>query len=46
MTLRPVRLSLSARGHRTQTITLRMKLPDPLAYPLHQLGKLYLALEY
>ncbi len=42
MTLRHVRLTVSARGHRTQTITLVKTLLDPLAYPLRQLGELYL----
>ncbi len=41
MTLRHVRLSVSARGHRTQTITLVTTLLDPIAYPLEQLGELY-----
>lgn len=42
MTLRHVRLTVSARGHRTQTITLVTTLLDPVAYPLPQLGELYL----
>jgi hypothetical protein len=42
MTLRHVRLIVSARGHRTQTITLVTTLLDPAAYPLQQLGELYL----
>lgn len=42
MTLRHVRLTVSARGHRTQTITLVTTLLDPAAYPLQQLGELYL----
>lgn len=42
MTMRHVRLTVSARGHRTQTITLVTTLLDPVAYPLQQLGELYL----
>lgn len=42
MTLRHVRLTASARGHRSQTITLVTTLLDPVAYPLPQLGALYL----
>jgi hypothetical protein len=42
MILRHVRLTASARGHRTQTITLVTTLLDPVAYPLQQLGELYL----
>ncbi len=42
MMLRHVRLTVSARGHRTQTITLVTTLLDPIAYPLQQLGELYL----
>jgi hypothetical protein len=38
MTLRHVGLTASASGHRTQTITLL----DAVAYPLQQLGELYL----
>lgn len=41
MTLRHVRLSVAARGHRTQTITLVTTLLDPISYPLEQLGELY-----
>jgi len=41
MTLRHVRLIVSARGMRTQTITLVTTLLDPVAYPLEQLGELY-----
>ena len=41
MTLRHVRLSVAARGHRTQTITLVTTLLDPLAYTTEQLGELY-----
>ena len=40
-TLRHVRLIVSARGMRTQTITLVTTLLDPTAYPLQQLGELY-----
>jgi len=40
--LRHVRLTVSARGHRTQTITLVTTLLDPITYPLQQLGELYL----
>lgn len=43
MTLRHVRLQVSARGHRTQTITLVTTLVDPTAYPIQALGELYLA---
>lgn len=43
MTLRHVRLQVSARGHRTQTITLVTTLVDPIAYPIQALGDLYLA---
>jgi hypothetical protein len=42
MTLRHVRLTVSARGHRCQTITLVTTLLDPAAYPLQQVGELYL----
>lgn len=42
MTLRHVRLTVSARGHRSQTITLVTTLLDSAAYPLPQLGELYL----
>lgn len=42
MILRHVRLTASARGHRTQTITLVTTLIDPVTYPLQQLGELYL----
>ena len=42
VTLRHVRLTVSARRHRTQTITLVTTLLDPVAYPLQQLGELYL----
>jgi hypothetical protein len=42
MILRHVRLTVSSRGHRTQTITLVTTLLDPVAYPLPQLGELYL----
>lgn len=42
MTMRHARLTVSARGHRTQTITLVTTLLDPIAYPLPQLGELYL----
>ncbi len=42
MILRHVRLTVSARGHRTQTITLVTTLLDPVAYPMLQLGELYL----
>jgi hypothetical protein len=42
MILRHVRLTASARGHLTQTITLVTTLLDPVAYPLQQLGELYL----
>ena len=41
MTLRHVRITASARGHRTQTITLVTTLLDPVAYSLQQLGELY-----
>ena len=42
MILRHVRLTTSARGHRTQTITLVTTLLDSVAYPLQQLAELYL----
>jgi hypothetical protein len=42
MTLRHVGLTASASGHRTQTITLVITLLDAVAYPLQQLGELYL----
>ena len=42
MILRHVRLIASARAHRTQTITSVTTLLDPVAYPLHKLGQLYL----
>ena len=42
MILRHVRLTASARGHRTQTVTLVTTLLDPVVYPLQQLGELYL----
>lgn len=42
MTLRHVRLTVSARGHRTQTVTLVTTLLDPDLYSLQQLGELYL----
>jgi hypothetical protein len=42
MTLRHVRLTVSARGHRTQTVTLVTTLLVTAAYPLQQLGELYL----
>ncbi len=41
MTLRHIKLTVSARGHRTQTIVLVTTLLDPVAYPVHQLGELY-----
>ena len=43
MTLRHVRLEISSRGHRTQTITLVTTLVDPTAYPIQALGELYLS---
>lgn len=42
LTVRLVRLRVSARGHRTQTIWLVTTLLDPVAYPLASLGELYL----
>lgn len=42
ITLRHVRLRVSARGHRTQTIWLVTSLLDPVAYPIAALGELYL----
>ena len=42
MILRHVRLTASARGHRTQTVTLATTLLDPVVYPLQPLGELYL----
>ena len=36
MILRHIRLTVSARGHRTQTITLVTTLLDPVAYPLQK----------
>jgi len=41
MTLRHLKLTVSARGHRTQTIVLVTTLLDPVAYPAHELGGLY-----
>ncbi len=41
MTLRHVKLTVSARGHRTQRIVLVTTRLDPVAYPAHQLGELY-----
>ena len=41
LTLRHVRLIVSARGMRTQTITLVTTLLDAVAYPREQLGELY-----
>ena len=42
MILRYVRLTASACRHRTQNISLVTTLLDPVAYPLQQLGELYL----
>ena len=42
MILRHVWLTASARGHRTQTVTLATTLLDPVVYPLQPLGELYL----
>lgn len=41
ITLRHVKLTVSARGHRTQTIILVTTLLDPITYPPEELGKLY-----
>jgi hypothetical protein len=41
MILRHVKLVVSARGHRSQTIVLVTTLTDPLAYPIEALGELY-----
>ena len=41
MTLRHLKLTVSARGHRTQTIVLVTTLLDPVAYPAPELGGLY-----
>ena len=41
ITLRHVKLEVSARGHRTQTIIIVTTLLDPIAYPAEALGKLY-----
>ena len=41
MTLRHLKLTVSARGHRTQTIVLVTTLLDPIAYPAPELGGLY-----
>lgn len=41
MILRHVKLTVSARGHRTQTIVLVTTLLDPVAYPAKELGGLY-----
>jgi len=41
LTLRHVRLRVSARGHRTQIVWLVTSLLDPIAYPLESLGELY-----
>lgn len=42
MTMRHVRLTVSARDHRTQTITLVTTLLDPVGYSMQQLGELNL----
>lgn len=42
MIRRHLRLTASACGQRSQTITLVTTLLDPVAYPLQQLGELYL----
>lgn len=41
LTLRHVRLRVSARGHRTQTVWLVTSLLDTSAYPIDSLGELY-----
>jgi hypothetical protein len=41
MILRHVKLVVSARGHRSQTIMLVTTLLDPIAYPIEALGELY-----
>jgi hypothetical protein len=41
MILRHVKLVVSARGHRSQTIVLVTTLLDPVAYPIEALGQLY-----
>ncbi len=41
MILRHLKLTVSARGHRTQTIVLVTTLLDPVAYPAKDLGGLY-----
>lgn len=41
ITLRHVRLRVSARGHRTQTVWLVTSLLDQAAYPIESLGELY-----
>jgi len=41
MTLRHIKLTVSARGHRTQNIVLVTTLLDPVAYPVKELGELY-----
>ena len=41
MILRHVKLVVSARGHRSQTIMLVTTLLDPIAYPVEALGELY-----
>jgi hypothetical protein len=42
LTLRVLRLEVSAKGFRTRSITLVTTLLDPQAYPLQALGELYL----
>lgn len=41
MALRHIKLTVSARGHRTQSIVLVTTLLDPVAYPVKELGELY-----
>ena len=41
MTLRLIKLPVSARVHRTQNIVLVTTLLDPVAYPVKELGELY-----
>ena len=36
-----MKLAVSARGHRSQTIVLVTTLLDPVAYPIEALGDLY-----
>ena len=41
MILRHVKLTVSARGHRSQTLIIVTTLLDPIAYPAEKIGELY-----